>query len=182
METRRITKADFDHIVEVIDRWWGGPIHAQVHPMFFYELGDHALIVEENGVIIGFLLGFVAYSEVSRNYPASPGAGLGVKTGYVHLVGIHPEYRRRGVGRLLYKDFIRECILAGCTRMKAITTSGNEGSIRFHAALGWQVTEMDDYAGYKRKRIVFTRDLSQEDIQSGGNGSGNTGGTAGMPS
>jgi len=162
METRRITKADFDHIVEVIDRWWGGPIHAQVHPMFFYELGDHALIVEEEGLIIGFLLGFVAMSEVSREYPRAPGAGLGVKTGYVHLVGIHPEYRRRGVGRLLYKDFIQECMLAGCTRMKAITTTGNEGSIRFHVGVGWESTEMEDYAGHKRKRIVFTKDLSPE--------------------
>ncbi|HWL87473.1 MAG TPA: GNAT family N-acetyltransferase [Polyangiaceae bacterium] len=162
METRRIAKADFDHIVEVVDRWWGGPIHAQVHPMFFYELGDHALIVEEGGIIIGFLLGFVALSEVKRNYPPTPGAGVGVKTGYVHLVGIHPEYRRRGVGRLLYKDFIRECTLAGCTRMKAITTPGNEGSIRFHLAVGWQTTEMEDYAGHKRRRIVFTKDVSPE--------------------
>jgi len=162
METRRITKADFDHIVEVIDRWWGGPIHAQVHPMFFYELGDHALIVEEGGLIIGFLLGFVARAEVDRSFPASPGAGLGVKTGYVHLVGIHPEYRRRGVGRLLYKDFVKECIAVGCTRMKAITTTGNEGSIRFHVALGWEATEMEHYAGYKRKRLVFTKDLTPE--------------------
>ena len=108
-------------IVEVVDRWWGGPIHAQVHPIFFYELGDYALVVEEGGLIIGFLLGFVATNEVNRVYPATPGAGVGVKTGYVHLVGIHPEYRRRGVGRLLYKDFIRECVTAGCTRMKAIT-------------------------------------------------------------
>ena len=29
--------------------------------------------------------------------------------GYVHLVGIHPDYRRRGVGRLLYTQFVEEC-------------------------------------------------------------------------
>jgi GNAT superfamily N-acetyltransferase len=148
MHTRRITKADFDHIVEVVDRWWGGPIHASVHPMFFYELGDHALIVEEDGMMTGFLLGFVA----------APSAA--VKTGYVHLVGIHPEYRRRGVGRLLYARFVEECIQAGCARMKAITTTGNEGSIRFHLAVGWQAHEDEDYAGRGRKRIVFTKELS----------------------
>ena len=48
MQTRKITKADFDQIVEVIDRWWGGPISTFAHPIFFYELGDNALIVEHD--------------------------------------------------------------------------------------------------------------------------------------
>ena len=36
--------------------------------------------------------------------------------------------------------------------MKAITTPGHEGSIRFHVALGWDVQEVDDYAGLGRRR------------------------------
>ena len=145
METRRITKADFDHIVEVIDRWWGGPISTFAHPIFFYELGDNALIVEEDGRMIGFLLGFIVYKQP--------------KTGYVHLVGIHPDFRRRGVGRLLYENFTERCRAAGCLRMKAITTVGYEGSMRFHEAMGWNAEEVEDYAGPSRKRIVFTKDL-----------------------
>ncbi len=155
MDTRRITKRDFDQVVEVIDRWWGGPISAQAHPIFFYELGDRALVVEERGELIGFLLGFVAVS--------SPQAGVPAKTGYVHLVGIHPDHRRRGVGRLLYAEFTRLCREAGCTRMKAITTLGNEGSRRFHEAVGWRVEELEDYAGPGRKRLVFTKNLSHGD-------------------
>ncbi len=148
MRTRAITKADFDQIVEVIDRWWDGPINTFAHPIFFYELGQHALIVEDESTseMIGFLLGFLALS--------------GRKTGYVHLVGIHPEYRRRGVGRLLYASFTETCRKAGCLEMKAITTLGNEGSQRFHLAQGWNASEVEDYAGPGRKRIVFTRGLA----------------------
>jgi len=51
------------------------------------------------------------------------------------------------------------CEKAGCQRMKAITTLGNEGSQRFHASLGWKVEEVDDYAGRGRKRVVFTKHL-----------------------
>lgn len=145
MQTRKITKSDFDQIVEVIDRWWGGPISTIAHPIFFYELGDNALAAEEDGRLIGFLLGFIHFKEP--------------KTGYVHLVGIHPEYRRRGVGRVLYAEFTERCRSLGCKRMKAITTTGNEGSIQFHEAVGWNATEVEDYAGRGRKRIVFTRDL-----------------------
>jgi hypothetical protein len=43
--------------------------------------------------------------------------------------------------------------------MKAITTPGNEGSIRFHLALGWSVEDIEDYAGPRRRRIVFTKAL-----------------------
>jgi GNAT superfamily N-acetyltransferase len=148
MNVRRITKADFDRVVEVIDHWWGGPIGTFAHPIFFHELGNHALVVETGDEMIGFLLGF----------PVD--AGDGTRTGYVHLVGIHPDYRRRGVGRRLYDRFTEECRAVGCVRMKAITTPGHEGSIRFHVALGWNVHEVDDYAGPGRRRIVFTRPLA----------------------
>ncbi|HVJ92566.1 MAG TPA: GNAT family N-acetyltransferase [Labilithrix sp.] len=143
MQTREITKADFDQIVEVIDRWWGGPISTFAHPIFFYELGENALVVEKDGRLIGFLLGFVVS-----------------KTGYVHLVGIHPDFRRRGVGRLLYEKFTERCRSVGCLRMKAITTVGYEGSMRFHEAMGWKAAEVVDYAGPGRNRIVFTKDLT----------------------
>ncbi|MCL2778166.1 MAG: GNAT family N-acetyltransferase [Polyangiaceae bacterium] len=148
MNTRKITKADFDQIVEVIDHWWGGPAStsAFVHPIFFYELGDNALIVEQDGLLIGFLLGFIHASVP--------------KTGYVHFVGIHPDHRRKGVGRVLYETFTEHCQRLGCARMKAITTTSNDGSIRFHQALGWNAEEIENYAGPGRRRIVFTKPLS----------------------
>lgn len=146
MITRRITKGDFDRIVEVIDHWWGGPISTFAHPIFFYELGKEAVVAEDpTAGMIGFLLGFVATEPV--------------RTGYVHLVGIHPDFRRRGVGRSLYETFTDECRAARCNQMKAITTLGNEGSIQFHVALGWQAVEIPDYAGPGRPRMVFSREL-----------------------
>jgi GNAT superfamily N-acetyltransferase len=159
MDVRRVSKNDFDRIVEVIDHWWGGPIGTFAHPIFFYELGDEALVVELGGEMIGFLLGFV----VPRARAATPeDTGLvdpSGPTGYVHLVGIHPDFRRRGVGRLLYDRFTEACRAAECVRMKAITTQGNEGSIRFHVALGWDAQDVEDYAGPGRRRIVFTKKL-----------------------
>jgi GNAT superfamily N-acetyltransferase len=149
MVTRPLEKRDYDLIVQVIDRWWGGPTSALAHPIFFYELGSMARIVEDDGVMVGFLLGFIARGD--------PG-----DVGYVHLVGIHPDHRRRGVGRLLYEAFERDCRKAGVARMKAITTLGNEGSQGFHQVLGWDMLEVEDYAGPARTRIVFTKDFSRD--------------------
>jgi hypothetical protein len=60
MITRPLGKQDYDHIVQIIDRWWGGPTTALAHPIFFYELGAMARVVEHDGILVGFLLGFVA--------------------------------------------------------------------------------------------------------------------------
>jgi GNAT superfamily N-acetyltransferase len=157
MNVRHITKRDFNRIVEVIDHWWGGPIGTFAHPIFFYELGDQALVIEQGSEMIGFLLGFIV---PRAEHAATASAADSVKTGYVHLVGIHPDYRRRGVGRQLYDRFVEESRVAGCLRMKAITTPGNEGSIRFHVALGWNMQDVEDYAGPGRRRIVFTKPLT----------------------
>src|SRR5579883_3165435 len=112
MNVRRISKGDFDRIVEVIDHWWGGPIGTFAHPIFYYELGQHALVVEQGSEMIGFLLGFPVPGPEGREGDAR-------RTGYVHLVGIHPDYRRRGVGRLLYDRFTEECRTTRRVRMKA---------------------------------------------------------------
>jgi len=57
MDTRPLAKADYDQIVRVIDRWWGGPTSALAHPMFFYELGRLARVVESDGILVEDLKG-----------------------------------------------------------------------------------------------------------------------------
>lgn len=148
LKTRALTKADYDYIVRVIDQWWGGPSSALAHPIFFYELGELARVVEHDGRVVGFLLGFIA--------PKGP-------TGYVHLVGIDPDYRRKGVASLLYRAFEDACRQADCGDMKATTTLGNEGSVQFHLAQGWKSEQVADYAGPGRARIVFSKRLTEPD-------------------
>ena len=144
MIIRGITKEDFDYIVTVFDDWWGGPSSERASPFFFHELGRYALIAEDEGRVIGFLLGLV---------PA------GSTTGYVHLVGIDPRHRRRGVGQRLYQHFHTTCKEAGLRELKAIGMVGHEGSLRFHSALDFEVREVPDYAGPGRARVVFTKQL-----------------------
>ena len=145
LQIRAITRSDYHYLVSVLDRWWGGPGGQRIDPLFFYELGDDALVAERDGEVIGFLLGLVT--------PRGP------RLGYVHLVGIHPDHRRRGVGRELYERFAERCRRAGATKLKALGAKGHEGSIRFHEAVGFHAREAPDYAGPGRTRIVFERDL-----------------------
>src|SRR5262249_18289422 len=133
MQTRPLIKSDYDQIVQVIDRWWGGPTSALAHPIFFYELGRLARVVERDGLMVGFLFGFICPVTMGGG-PPSPPAQPARSVGYVHLVGIHPDHRRHGVGKLLYQSFEEDCRREGCAEIKAITTLGNEASVRFHQA------------------------------------------------
>jgi L-amino acid N-acyltransferase YncA len=145
MLIRGITKADFDAIVSVMDAWWGGPSALKPEPFLFYELGHHALVAEDDGEMTGFLLGFVTDHDP--------------RCGYVHLVGINPDCRRRGTARALYEEFARRAQQLGATSLKAITTIGNEGSVEFHRALGFAIVQDPNYAGEARARYVFSRAL-----------------------
>ncbi|MFO0551400.1 MAG: GNAT family N-acetyltransferase [Polyangiaceae bacterium] len=167
MHARPITKADYDRIVAVIDQWWEGPTTALAHPIFFYELGRLAQVVEwDDGAMVGFLLGFVVDPHVlglhgvSLTGPPSSRGG-GARIGYIHLVGIDPDYRRRGVARALYAAFEEACTDARCVAIKAIAPHGNEGSVRFHTALGFTASNVDDYAGPGRSRMVFLKQLGE---------------------
>jgi len=144
MNIRGITKRDYDYIVAVLDTWWGGPSSERASPFFFHELGDHALIAEEDGDVVGFLLGL---SVADRG------------TGYVHLVGIDPRFRRNGVGKQLYQHFCEACKRSGLVRIKAIGMVGHEGSLKFHTAQGFEAAETPDYAGPGRARMVYTKTL-----------------------
>lgn len=143
MQIRGIEKADFDFIVSTADRWWGGLAAVPVHPLFFHEFGKHALIAEDQGRVVGFLLGFVVED-----------------LGYVHLVGIDPDHRRRGIAKRLYEDFEAKCRKNAAKQLRAITTMGNDGSVAFHLALGFESKEIPDYAGAGRPRILFEKTLS----------------------
>jgi ribosomal protein S18 acetylase RimI-like enzyme len=141
---RRLEKADYDYVVSVLDRWWGGPSGQRADPMYLYEFGEHALVAESGGQVIGFLLGFVVQA-----------------LGFIHLVGIDPTHRRRRVGQALYERFTTKCAAAGVQELKAIAAVGNEASVAFHVALGFSAQEVEDYAGPGRARLVFTKRLTE---------------------
>jgi ribosomal protein S18 acetylase RimI-like enzyme len=79
---------DYAPVIGVIDDWWGGRHMAAMLPkLFFVHFHDTSFAVEKQGNVIGFLAGFI-----SQTHPDQA---------YIHFVGIHPDHRKRGLGRRL---------------------------------------------------------------------------------
>ncbi|MCT0229611.1 GNAT family N-acetyltransferase [Synechococcus sp. CS-1324] len=57
---------------------------------------------------------------------------------HVSLVAVHPERRRRGLGRLLLQTLLREGGARGCRRATLEVSEANGAGIALYAALGFR--------------------------------------------
>ena len=157
MRLRHAHVTDYDRVLAVIDSWWGGrPMGARLSHVFFLHFAPTSFVLEADSEVVGFLLGFL-----SQTHPDEA---------YVHFVGIHPDYRRLGLGRLLYERFFLAAQMHGCRFVRSITAPSNELSIAFHRGMGFAPLHGDvlvdgvpvwfDYAGAGGHRVVFRRALA----------------------
>jgi ribosomal protein S18 acetylase RimI-like enzyme len=128
---RTAEPCDADAVVAAIDAWWPGlhMVHA-VCPQLFQHFGDTCLVVEDDGRLVGFLVGMM-----SQRMPDA---------GYVHYAGVHPDYRGRGLGREMYQRFAAVTRARGRGELFAETGAWNTRSIAFHKALGFVLTPGDE--------------------------------------
>jgi predicted GNAT superfamily acetyltransferase len=153
---RPLRPSDFAPVIAVIDEWWGGRTMAPMLPrLFFDHFTDTSFAADRDGALAGFLVGFVSQSQ--------PG------TAYIHFVGVDPGERGHGVGRRLYGTFFDAVRARGCTRVRAVTSPVNTGSVAFHRQMGFRLEPGDvqvhgnpvtaGYDGPGQDRVRFVRDL-----------------------
>jgi GNAT superfamily N-acetyltransferase len=126
MNIRHLDPVDFDVISPVIDEWWGGrPVCSLLPRLFFEHFQPTSFALVEGGSLAGFLVGFRSQSSPS--------------VGYVHFIGVRPDARTKGYGRLLHERFFSVAVGLGCSEVRAITSPVNESSVRFHLRFGFQL-------------------------------------------
>jgi GNAT superfamily N-acetyltransferase len=156
MRLRHVNPLDYDKVLAVVDTWWEGrPMSARLSHVFFSHFAPTSFVLEIDGGLIGFLLGFL-----SQTHPDEA---------YVHFIGVHPDYRRLGLGRRLYERFFAAAQMNGRRYVRAITSPSNGLSIAFHRSMGFELVHGDvvidgipvwcDYAGVGGHRVVFRRDI-----------------------
>ena len=115
-------------------------------PVWLRQFASDAVIVREDDVLLGYLLGTVTTHGLA----------------YAHLIATRLDQRGRGLGRLLYETFLSNARRRGARRVEAITTTTNTGSIAFHQRLGFVADVVPDYAGPGQARILFSLSLRPE--------------------
>lgn len=153
---RPVEPADYAPIIAVVNDWWGGRAMRDMLPkLFFIHFRETSFIAEADGQRIGFLIGLLSQTDPD--------------SAYIHFVGINPDYRQHGVGRLLYERFFAVARQAGRSKVGCVTSPINTTSIAFHLRMGFQVVPGNaeqngisvhqDYDGTGEDRVVFVKML-----------------------
>jgi GNAT superfamily N-acetyltransferase len=154
---RPLTSDDYGPVVSVVDEWWGGrPIRGLLPRLFFEHFGPTSFFVGARHDPEAFLVGLRSQSVPSL--------------GYVHFVGVKPELRGRGLGRMLYLRFFETVAGLGCTSVECITSPVNTGSVAFHQRMGFTLLQSDltvngfpvvpHHGGEGQHRVVFRKSLT----------------------
>ena len=123
--------------------------------LFFVHFRDTSFIALDSGKRVAFLIGFVSQTTPQE--------------AYIHFVGVHPEYRKQGIGETLYMRFFETVKVRGCTLVRCVTSPVNKGSIAFHTHMGFEIepgeAEVEgvpvhtDYDGKGQGRVLFVKRL-----------------------
>jgi len=115
-----------DYIIKVLDSWWDGRHMSDMLPKLFFEhFRPTRFVAECNDNILGFIVGFVSQTSSDE--------------AYIHFVGVHPDFRKGGLGRTLYGRFFNATSKLGCRVVRCVTSPVNRAPISFHQRMGFVV-------------------------------------------
>lgn len=154
MQIRNAEASDYLGIISVLDAWWGGRHMADMLPkLFFVHFRETSFVAEVEGEVAGFLIGFLSPTFADE--------------AYIHFVGVNPEFRRQGVGKILYERFFEVVRENGRGVVRCVTAPMNKTSIAFHRQMGFQpvmgnaeldsVTYWVNYDGPGEHRVLFEK-------------------------
>lgn len=148
---------DAPALIRALDEWWEQRLEHCVRPQLLEHFGDSTLIVERDGELVAFLVGWL-----SQRFPDAA---------YVHFMGVRPDHRRLGLGKELYRRFAALACERGRTRLMAETGAFNRRSVAFHRSIGFTLEPGDavvdgipvhyDSAGIGGDYVVFSMDLRE---------------------
>ena len=157
---RRPNEADQPRIVSVVDEWFGGRRvqHLVVRAWFRHTAATSWIVDDPAGSPLAILLG-----HLSQDHP---------EEAVLHLVGVHPSHRRRGIGRALAESFATDMATRGVQLVTALAWPGEPIPVAFFRALDFEpdagpgsqnlygTVAMPDYEAPGEDRIVFRRRLA----------------------
>ncbi|WP_082232867.1 GNAT family N-acetyltransferase [Halobacillus massiliensis] len=160
MNIRYIKSSDYYILSPIINEWWGGrQVSGLLPKLFFDHFQNSSFIIEQNRETIGFIIGFMSQANKEE--------------AYIHFVGIHPDYRKRNIGKRLYEEFYQAARKENRSIVRAVTSPVNKGSIAYHTKMGFEIVKGDkevegvsvfeDYDGPGKDRVLFRKNLHTEE-------------------
>jgi ribosomal protein S18 acetylase RimI-like enzyme len=103
------------------------------------------VVAEDKDALVGFVILHVEEVDAER-------------VGYIITLDVPPEYRRRGVARILMQEAEQQAQREGCAALILHVFTGNEPAIRFYASSGFMRSHREeDFYGPSMDAWVFQK-------------------------
>jgi len=158
MLVRNVFENDFVGIVEKSMEWGDLVIERDnIYHIMCVHFRGTCFMAEDNGRIIGYLLGFRSQS--------CPGQA------YMHLLHVDPKFRGHGVAQRLFSQFQAAVKAMGCIEIAAVSRPQNRVGMAFYTSMGLEPVAMDgmievdgvkavrDYNGPGKHMVLWCKQL-----------------------
>ncbi len=134
---RNLRQSDFDSVVHIDSLATGYPRDHYFEKKFRRTLGEDsqvmlALVAELNGKVIGFIMGEANSGEYGIAQPVAS----------VDTIGLDPDYKGLGIGKILMEDFCSVAERAGIELMTTLVPDNWPDVIKFFEAHGFKEAGM----------------------------------------
>ncbi|MBN1255224.1 MAG: GNAT family N-acetyltransferase [Deltaproteobacteria bacterium] len=135
VKIRALAYGDLDAIVE-IDKAILGKERPEYWSMKI-ELSENrspmaSLVAELNGKVVGFIMGDASGWEY----------GVPDTVGWIDIVGVHPQYQRKGIARILFKEMVANLKKVGVDTIYTLVTWKEFDRLYFFDKMGFQKGDM----------------------------------------
>ena len=130
---RRMRTQDGDAVLRINEKITGRPHEAQWESRIIEHLSANplgCLVAEEEGTIVGFILGSIRGWE------------FGIpKTGWIEIVGVDPEFHKKGVAKALIGKLHLYFRNHNVERVMTMVNWNDGGLVSFFRAVGFERSE-----------------------------------------
>jgi ribosomal protein S18 acetylase RimI-like enzyme len=159
LEIRNVIEEDFIKISHLGEKC--SPMineRNSIYHIFTKFFKNTSLVVEDNGVIKGFILGFISQDEPKKSY--------------VHLLCVEHSLRGQNIASNLIDEFIKIVSAYSCSEVFLICKPSNKRALKFYNKIGFVSLKSNrtvkvenfnlfiDYDGPKDDKIVFYKSIN----------------------
>lgn len=133
---RAIRASDLESVVALDARVFGEPRRGYFERRLAALAGatqaNHiGLVAEEDGVLVGFVLGTLTSGEF----------GFTADAALVDSIAVHPDWRRRGIGRQLAEALFAQAAARGAREVYTLVNWNSWDMLKFFDATGFSLTQ-----------------------------------------
>jgi ribosomal protein S18 acetylase RimI-like enzyme len=91
-----------------------------------------SLVAEVDDKVVGFIIGAATGWEY----------GVPESLGWIDTIGVHPDYQKRGIARMLFQEMLESLKKLGINRVHTYVAWRDWGLLKFFNAMGFQKGDM----------------------------------------